>query len=66
LQSLWLFPVIRDRSYFWHYFVSGGHIDFGLAADGADISPTKLFPNWPGGFFALGWAGFIIQVTPAS
>ena len=21
----------RDRSYFWHYFVSGGDIDFGFA-----------------------------------
>src|SRR5882762_381753 len=37
----------RDRSYFWHYLVSGGYIDFGFASDGADISRRTCFQTGP-------------------
>src|SRR5882762_7288735 len=37
----------RDDSYFWNHFVSGGHIDLGLASDGADISGRGCFQIGP-------------------
>jgi len=59
-KSLWLFPVI-ETVHILALFVSGGHIDFGFAADGLtfrDEAVSKLARR-----FLPGLGGFIIQVT---
>src|ERR1700674_5829305 len=43
----------RDGAYFWHHIVSGGHVDFGPASDGADVSGRACFKTGPP-FSALG------------